>query len=136
MKKVLLVTVMMCSGMVIAEGASNPWRLTVGPAWRSRTKAVISGNVQADAVSASHTVTYYKDIAGKTSWGIGDVTTFTYEYTIEGVITEYGDISELNWIMLGEQPMNVKNVEINISLPWSKYSLKEEYMFFHGTNNA
>ena len=75
MKKVLLVTVMMCSGMVIAEGTSNPWRLTVGPAWRSRTKAAISGNAQVDAVSASHTVTYDKDIAGKTSWGIGDVTT-------------------------------------------------------------
>lgn len=75
MKKVLLVTVMMCSGMVIAEGTSNPWRLTVGPAWRSRTKAAISGNAQVDAVSASHTVTYDKDIAGKTSWGIADVTT-------------------------------------------------------------
>jgi hypothetical protein len=75
MKKVLLVTVMMCSGMVIAEGTSAPWRLTVGPAWRSRTKAAISGNAKVDAVSASHTVTYDKDIAGKTSWGIGDVTT-------------------------------------------------------------
>ena len=75
MKKVLLVAVMMCAGMAIAEGSANPWRLTVGPAWRSRVKASISGNAQVDAVSASHTVTYDKDIAGKTSWGIGDVTT-------------------------------------------------------------
>lgn len=75
MKKVLLVAVMMCAGMVIAEGSANPWRLTVGPAWRSRVKVSISGNAQVDAVSASHTVTYDKDIAGKTSWGIGDVTT-------------------------------------------------------------
>ena len=75
MKKVLLFAVMMCAGMAIAEGSVNPWRLTVGPAWRSRVKASISGNAQVDAVSASHTVTYDKDIAGKTSWGIGDVTT-------------------------------------------------------------
>ena len=75
MKKVLLVAVMMCAGMAIAEGSANPWRLTVGPAWRSRVKASISGNAQVDAVSASHTVTYDKDIAGKTSWSIGDVTT-------------------------------------------------------------
>ena len=75
MKKVLLVAVIMCVGMVIAEGRSNPWRLTVGPAWRSRVKASISGSAQSDAVSASHTVIYDKDIAEKTSWGIGDVTT-------------------------------------------------------------
>lgn len=75
MKKVLLFAVMMCAGMAIAEDSANPWRLTVGPAWRSRVKASISGNAQVDAVSASHTVTYDKDIAGKTSWGIGDVTT-------------------------------------------------------------
>ena len=75
MKNVLLVAVMMGSGMVIAESASNPWRLTVGPTWRSRVTASISGSAQSDAVSASHTVIYDKDVAGKTSWGIGDVTT-------------------------------------------------------------
>ena len=75
MKKVLLFAVVMCGGMVIAESTSNPWRLTVGPAWRSRVKASISGNAQVDTVSASHTVTYDKDVAGKTSWGVGDVTT-------------------------------------------------------------
>jgi hypothetical protein len=75
MKNVLLFAVVMCGGMVIAESTSNPWRLTVGPAWRSRVKASISGSAQSDAVSASHTVTYDKDVAGKTSWGIGDVTT-------------------------------------------------------------
>ena len=75
MKKVLLFVVVMCGGIVIAESTSNPWRLTVSPVWRSRTKASISGNAQVDTVSALHTVTYDKDIAGKTSWGIGDVTT-------------------------------------------------------------
>ena len=75
MKNVLLVAVVMCGGMVIAESTSNPWRLTVGPDWRPRVKASISGSAQSDAVSVSHTVTYDKDVAGKTSWGIGDVTT-------------------------------------------------------------
>lgn len=68
--------------------------------------------------------------------GIAEVTTFTYEYTIKGVITEYGDISELNWVMLGYQPMNVENVEISITLPDGNYSLENSQSFFHGTNNA
>ena len=75
MKKVLLFAVVMCGGMVIAESTSNPWRLTVGPVWRSRVKASISGSAQSDAISASHTVIYDKDVAGKASWGVGDVTT-------------------------------------------------------------
>jgi len=68
--------------------------------------------------------------------GISDVTTFTYEYTIKGVITEYGDISELNWVMLGYQPMNVKNVKISITLPDGDYDLVNMNTFFHGTNMA
>ena len=98
MKNVLLVAVVMCGGMVIAESTSNPWHLTVGPAWRSRVKASISGNTQVDTVSASHTVTYDKDIAGKASWGVGDVTTIpdtdpsapagSTLYAVESVRTE------------------------------------------------
>lgn len=68
--------------------------------------------------------------------GISDVTTFTYEYTIKGVITEYGDISELNWVMLGYQPMNVENVKISITLPDGDYDIKDMNTFFHGTNMA
>lgn len=68
--------------------------------------------------------------------GISKVTTFTYEYTIKGVITQYGDISELNWVMLGYQPMNVKNVKINITLPDGDYNIFDQHTFFFGTNNA
>lgn len=68
--------------------------------------------------------------------GISEVTTFTYEYTIKGVVTEYGDISELNWVMLGYQPMNVKNVKIKITLPEGDYNIAEERTWFHGSNNA
>jgi len=70
------------------------------------------------------------------SRGIAEVTTFTYEYTIRGVITEYGDISEFNWVMLGYQPMNVHNVKINITLPEGNYDIKDQHTFFFGTNNA
>ena len=68
--------------------------------------------------------------------GISETTTFTYEYTIEGVVTQYNDISDFNWVMLGYQPMNVENVKINITLPDGDYDIREMNTFFHGTNMA
>ena len=75
MKSILSFAIVLCAGVVMAEGSSNPWRTTVGPAWRSRVKASLSGSVSVDAVPASHTVTYDKDVASTASWGLGDVTT-------------------------------------------------------------
>ena len=68
--------------------------------------------------------------------GFARITTFKYEYTIEGVITQYNDISEFNWVMLGYQPFKFNNVKINITLPEGNYDIAEEDTFFHGTNMA
>ena len=66
--------------------------------------------------------------------GISEETTFTYYYTIEGVVTEYKDISDFNWIMLDNQPMNVHNVVINITLPEGDYDIEDMNTYFHGTS--
>jgi uncharacterized membrane protein len=68
--------------------------------------------------------------------GFAKVTTFTYEYTIEGVITQYNDISELNWILLDYQPFEFNDITINITLPKGNYSIENADTFFHGTNKA
>ena len=49
--------------------------------------------------------------------GIDRETTFIYEYSIIGAVTSYGDVSELNWKFLGEQPMKVNNIEVNVHFP-------------------
>ncbi len=68
--------------------------------------------------------------------GFAKEMTFIYEYTIKGVITQYKDISELNWVMLDYQPIKVKNVTINITLPNGDYNIENMKTFFHGSNVA
>lgn len=68
--------------------------------------------------------------------GFAEITTFVYEYTIEGVITQYKDISELNWVLLDYQPFKFNNITINMTLPEGEYNIAEEKTFFHGTNMA
>ncbi len=68
--------------------------------------------------------------------GFAKKMTLTYEYTIKGVITQYNDISELNWVMLDYQPIKVNDVTINITLPYGGYNIKNMKTFFHGTNMA
>ena len=75
MKRFLSVAVLFGISVAALDAAANPWRLTVGLAWRSRVKASLSGNVPVTPVQSSHTVTYDKDVVGTTSWGVGDVTT-------------------------------------------------------------
>lgn len=66
--------------------------------------------------------------------GISEETTFTYYYTIEGVVTQYNDISEFNWVMLDYQPMNISDVEISITLPDGDYDIRNMNTYFHGTS--
>lgn len=50
---------------------------------------------------------------------------FVYHYTIEDVITEYSDISELNWTLFEYAENTVQNGQIDITLPtsFSEYNL-------------
>ncbi|MDD3999857.1 MAG: DUF2207 domain-containing protein [Bacilli bacterium] len=53
--------------------------------------------------------------------GFGKQMTFGYNYRIRGAVTKYSDTAELNWRLLGGEGFtldsNIKNVEINITLP-------------------
>ena len=89
-----------------------------------------------DRIQCSDTDTNCEMIFYYDSRGISETTTFTYEYTIQGVVTEYKDISEFNWVMLGYQPMNVNNISISITLPDGEYDIKDMDTFFHGSEYA
>ena len=75
MKKVFMMSLAMLVFTVSAESVDGAWRFSAGPAWRSQVKASISGSVPVAPVIPSHTASYDKDIAGKGSWSVGDVTT-------------------------------------------------------------
>lgn len=61
----------------------------------------------------------------------GDVT-FIYEYTINGAVTKYSDISELNWRMFTYAEGTVEHAEISIVLPENDYDLSNLYAWGHG----
>ncbi len=50
---------------------AGSWNLTIGPAWRARVKASLSASQS--GLAPSHTVAVDKDVAGKTSWSVGEV---------------------------------------------------------------
>jgi len=68
--------------------------------------------------------------------GFARITTFTYSYVLKGVITQYNDISELNWVLLDYQYFDVNDITINITLPEGNYNIKDEKTYFHGTSVA
>lgn len=71
-------------------------------------------------------------LAGRMS---GDVT-FIYEYTINGAVTKYNDISELNWRMFTYAEGTVKHAEINVVLPENTYDLTRLYAWGHGLTDG
>lgn len=75
MKHFLFVAACFSTFYLMARGESNPWRFSVGPAWRSQVKTSLSGDVTVPLGNASHTVEYDKDIEGTSSWTVNDVVT-------------------------------------------------------------
>jgi uncharacterized membrane protein len=71
-------------------------------------------------------------LAGRMS---GDVT-FIYEYTINGAVTKYSDISELNWRMFTYAEGIVEHAEISIVLPENDYDLSNLYAWGHGLTDG
>lgn len=70
-RKMMALAVAACAATVAqAEG----WRLTVGPAWRSRVKTEIRGAVPVPSVPGSHTRTGYDRDPGAGDWTPGEVT--------------------------------------------------------------
>ena len=65
----------------------------------------------------------------------GDVT-FIYEYTIEGAVTKYSDISELNWRLFTYAEGKVKNAEINVTFPENSLDISNVYAWGHGLTDG
>ena len=56
--------------------------------------------------------------------GMAEVMEFTYFYTIEGAVTQYNDISELNWVLFSGLEEKTEYAEVIVTLPGS--ALKED----------
>lgn len=61
---------------------------------------------------------------------------FTYTYKINGAVTQYTDISELNWIFFDMAEAKVKRAEVNIKLPSNSYSKDDILVWGHGTSTG
>lgn len=61
---------------------------------------------------------------------------FTYSYRINGAVTQYSDISELNWVFFDTAESKIKRAELNITLPSNSYSEDEILAWGHGTSNG
>lgn len=73
-------------------------------------------------------LTSYGGMKGKKS--------FTYGYTINGAVTQYSDISELNWVFFNMAESKVKRAELEITLPSNSYSQEDILAWGHGTSNG
>ena len=59
--------------------------------------------------------------------------TFEYKYTILGAVTQYQDISELNWRLFDYFDSQIKGANVRVHLPSHSYTLDDDiYMFGHG----
>ena len=56
-------------------------------------------------------------------------TTFEYSYTINGAVSVFSDISELNWIFVDDYGIEVNNVEVILNYP---PTLSEDIVRFYG----
>jgi uncharacterized membrane protein len=61
---------------------------------------------------------------------------FVYEYTIKGAITQYSDVSELNWRLFDYMESKVQEAEVNIYFPVNSNSIEDYYVFGHGLSKG
>lgn len=61
---------------------------------------------------------------------------FIYTYTILGAVTEFNDVSELNWRLFEYAESKIKDVQIRIHLPSNSYSIDNLLVWGHGTTNG
>jgi uncharacterized membrane protein len=61
---------------------------------------------------------------------------FIYTYTIEGVITKYSDISELNWRLFEYAEGTVKTATITLHMPSNSYDIDRFYAWGHGLSSG
>lgn len=68
--------------------------------------------------------------------GMESTMTFEYEYKIKGALTQYRDISELNWRIIEYFDGKIKSSEITIHLPQNIHKLDDFHLFGHGLYNG
>ena len=68
--------------------------------------------------------------------GLSGDLTFEYEYTILGAVSEYKDISELNWVLLEYAESKIKNGTVTINLPTNTSPSEDFYIFGHGISDG
>lgn len=61
---------------------------------------------------------------------------FEYQYTIQGVITAYSDIAELNWRLFDYMEATVESSEVNIHFPSNTHPVDDFYVFGHGLSKG
>ncbi|MDT8337396.1 MAG: DUF2207 domain-containing protein, partial [Candidatus Izemoplasmatales bacterium] len=59
-----------------------------------------------------------------------------YEYSILGAVSEYSDISELNWVLLEYAENTIKEGTVTINLPANTYATEDLYIFGHGISDG
>jgi len=69
----VIVSVLAVVSANAVESRHGAWRLSVGPAWRSRVKSSISGTASVAPVAGANTVTYDKDVATHGAWSAADL---------------------------------------------------------------
>ncbi len=58
--------------------------------------------------------------------------TIVYEFTIRGVVTEYSDISEINWVLFEYIGATMEKGVINVTLPENTFDTEDIYVWGHG----
>ncbi len=73
--------------------------------------------------------------AGNDADGLGRLrgeVTIIYEFTIRGVVTEYSDISEINWVLFEYLGATMETGLITVNLPENTYDTDDIYVWGHG----
>ena len=65
-----------------------------------------------------------------------DDVTFIYEYTIKGAVTQYSDISELNWRLFEYAEGKVEYAQINVTFPENSFDKSNVYVWGHGLTDG
>ncbi|QWC00149.1 DUF2207 domain-containing protein [Mycoplasmatota bacterium] len=61
---------------------------------------------------------------------------FEYNYTIKGVVSEYSDISELNWVLFEYAENTIQKGRVSIHLPDNDFQKEEFFIFGHGVEEG
>ena len=65
----------------------------------------------------------------------GDIK-FEYTYTINGVMTEYSDITELNWVLFNYMEADVDEAHVTVNFPSNTYTTEDFYVWGHGLSDG